>query len=203
MTNIINITQEGSRYHLDTLKEEARKSDLDAMILKGNHKSSHSVLNSSELDKSISKEIHHGWSLTLTIESLQSIKNTGVVPLWVAEQFSINEKREWYIKRRVTHDCSFPGTSELSVNNRVHRESLQPCSYGFCLLRILLHMISAMKSRWKKRILTEKKPGRIITPDTCNYNKSFDMHCNTWRDSFFLFEFTLWHHTCASRIYDC
>ena len=54
------------------------------MILRGNHKSSHSVLNSAELDKSISKEIYHGWALPLTIEYLQSIKNAGVVPLGVA-----------------------------------------------------------------------------------------------------------------------
>ena len=45
---------------------------------------------------------------------------------------------------RVNHDCSFPGPSGLSVNNRVQQKSLQPCFYGFCLLRIL-HMISTMR----------------------------------------------------------
>ena len=83
-------------------------------------------------------------------------KNVGVVTLGVEEQFSINEKGERYVKIRVTHDCSFPGPSGLSVNNRVQRESLQPCFYGFCLLRIL-YMISAMQSRWPtKRILIGK-----------------------------------------------
>ena len=75
------------------------------MILSRNHKSSHSVLTSAALDKAISKEIDHGWAFTFTIEPLQSIKNSGVVPLGVAEQLSINEKRERYIKSRVTHDC--------------------------------------------------------------------------------------------------
>ena len=65
--NIINIIQKGSRYHLDTIKEETRKSYLDPMILRGNHRSSHSVLNSAALDKSTSKEIDHGWALLLTI----------------------------------------------------------------------------------------------------------------------------------------
>ena len=74
------------------------------MILRGSHKSSHSVLKSAALDKSIRKEIDHGWALTLTIESLQNIKNAGVVTLGVAEQFSINEKGGYYIKERVTHD---------------------------------------------------------------------------------------------------
>ena len=62
------------------------------MILRGNHKSSQSVLNTAALNKSINKEIDHGWALPLTIESLQSIKHSGVVPLGVAEKFSINEK---------------------------------------------------------------------------------------------------------------
>ena len=126
------------------------------MILRGNHKSSQSVLNAAALNKAMSKEIDHGWALPLTIESLQDVKNAGVVPLGVSEQFSINEKGERYFKRRVTHDCSFPGSSGLSVNNRVQWESLQPCFHGFCLLRIL-HMISAMRSRWPtKQILIGK-----------------------------------------------
>ena len=74
------------------------------MILRGNHKSSHSVLNLDALEKSISKEIDHGWALPLTNESLQKIKNAGVVPLGVAEQFSIDEEGERYIKRHMTRD---------------------------------------------------------------------------------------------------
>ena len=94
--------------------------------------------------------------MPLTIGYLQSIKNAGVVPLGVEEQFSINEKGERYIKRRITHDCSLPAPSGLSVNNQVQQESLQPCFYGFCLLRIL-HIISAMRSRWPtKQILIGK-----------------------------------------------
>ena len=37
---IINIIQKCLRYHLDPIKEGERKSDLDAIILRGNHKSS-------------------------------------------------------------------------------------------------------------------------------------------------------------------
>ena len=81
------------------------------MIPRGNHKSSQSVLNAAAANKAMSKEIDHGWALPLTIEYLQSTKNAGVVPLGVAEQLSINDKGERYIKRRITHDCSFPGPS--------------------------------------------------------------------------------------------
>ena len=94
--------------------------------------------------------------MPLTIESLQSIKNTGVGPLGFAEQFSINEKGDHYIKRHVTHEYSFLGPSGISLNNRFQRESLQLCFYGFCLLTIL-HIISAMRSIWQtKRILIGK-----------------------------------------------
>ena len=57
------------------------------MILRGNHKSYQSVVNAAAINKAISKDIDHGWALPLTIESLQSIKNEGVVPLGVEEQF--------------------------------------------------------------------------------------------------------------------
>ena len=70
---IINIIQKGSHYQIDTIKEKSRKSDLDLMIPRGNYKSSHSYLNSASLEKSIRKEIDHGWELTLTIKSLQNI----------------------------------------------------------------------------------------------------------------------------------
>ena len=72
--NIINIIQQGYRYHLDPTKEETQKFDLDAIILRGNHKSSHSEINSAALEKSISKEIYHRWVLPLTIKYLQNIK---------------------------------------------------------------------------------------------------------------------------------
>ena len=51
------------------------------MKLRGNHKSSHSVLNSAALEKYISKDIDHGWALPITIESLQNIKKCrGLAP---------------------------------------------------------------------------------------------------------------------------
>ena len=66
-TKIINIIQKGSCYHPDLIEEETRKSDLGAMILRGNHKSSHSVLNPAALEKSIIKYIDHVLALLLTI----------------------------------------------------------------------------------------------------------------------------------------
>ena len=89
------------------------------MLLRGEHNSAKSDLNESALEKSIDKEVEHEWALPLTIDSICHIKNVGVVLLGVAEQFSINEKVECYTKRSVIHNCSLPGPSGLSINNRV------------------------------------------------------------------------------------
>ena len=97
--------------------------------------------------------MEHEWALPLTIDSICHIKKLGVVPLGVAEKFTINKKLEHYTKIRVTHDCSFPGSSGLSVNNWLLRDTLQTCFYRFYHFRIL-HMITAMRIEWpSKRIL--------------------------------------------------
>ena len=114
------------------------------MVLGGNHKSEKSALNTAVLEKPINKEVEHVWEFPLTINSIRHIKNTGVIPLVVVEKFTINKKGERYTKICVTHKFSLPSPSGLSVNNRVLRDTLQPCFYGFCLLK-KLHMIAAVR----------------------------------------------------------
>ena len=77
---IINIIQQGSHHHLDPIEEETQKSDLDAMILRGDHSSSHSEMKSAELDNAIIRDIDHILALPFTIESLQNIKTQGLCP---------------------------------------------------------------------------------------------------------------------------
>ena len=96
--------QKGSHNHLSQIEEATSKSDLEAMLLRGNYKSAKSDLNASVLEKAIEKEIKHEWSLTFTIDSIRHIKTVGVVPPGVAEELSINKKGERYTKRRVTYD---------------------------------------------------------------------------------------------------
>ena len=59
--NTINIIQQGSSYHLYPIEEETQKSDLEVIIVRENHKSSYSEINSSSLEYIINKEIDHGW----------------------------------------------------------------------------------------------------------------------------------------------
>ena len=108
------------------------------------------------MEKATGKEVDHGWALPLTIDLVRHIKNVGVIPLGISEKFSVNEKEEIYKKSRINHDCSFPGSSGLLLNNRILKETLQPRFCKFCLLTIL-HMIVAMQIRWTSRIILIRK----------------------------------------------
>ena len=72
----------------------------------------------------------------------------------------------------MTHDCSSPCASGLSVNKQVQQESLKICFCGFFLLSII-HMISAMWGKWPtKRIFTGKRDW--MQPTTESMQKIYD-----------------------------
>lgn len=95
------------------------------MIKRGNHQSSKPSENLNALKNCFQKEISHGWSIPVQPSILTNIKGTSVVPLGIVSQWSINEEGNKFIKRRTTHDCTFPGPSGSSINNRVITELLQ------------------------------------------------------------------------------
>ena len=66
------------------------------MILRGNNKLARSAPNAEALEKSIEKEVEHGYVLPLRIDSICHIKNIVVVPLGLSEQLLINEIGERY-----------------------------------------------------------------------------------------------------------
>ena len=139
------IVTTGVTYPLEHLPEHIRKEDLHFMIDRGNHQSATSKENEASLLKNYAKEVERGWMLPTTIESVNKIKGACVIPVGVATQFTIDEKGNRKFKRRTTHDASFPPPSEQSINNRMFRELLTNCFYGYCMIR-LLHAIHIM--RW-------------------------------------------------------
>ena len=78
------------------------------MLLRGKHKPGKSMLNAYALETEMDKEVKYVWTLPLKIYSVRQVNEVGVVPLGVANKFSINEKRMRYTKRHITHDCSLP-----------------------------------------------------------------------------------------------
>ena len=55
-----------------------------------------------------------------TLESVTKIKSTGVIPVGVVTKFTIDDRGNRKVKRRRTHDASFPPPSEKSINNRMN-----------------------------------------------------------------------------------
>lgn len=81
-----------------------------------------------------------GYQFVIPVSYLTKLKNAGVIPIGVADQYSINEKGERIPKPRPTHDASFPTPTGYSVNNDHDLELLTECFYGQCLRR-LIHAI--------------------------------------------------------------
>ena len=183
-TKSINIIQQGYCYHINTIEEETRKSDLDAMIIRGNHKSSQSVLNAAALNKSISKEIDHGWALPLKIESLQSIKNAGVVPhmsgrtilnKWEGGTLHQNMCNPWLLIPRplktVGKQLSPTGVTPTML---LWFLPAQDYTHDLCNAK---QMANKTNTYWKNR------PGRSLLPDTRKRKNRVDIHCDSWQAS--------------------
>ena len=146
----------GVTYQLEDLLEEVRKEDLGHMIERGNHKSADDPDNHPTLLKNYEKEVRMGWMLPVTIESVKKIKDAAVIPVGIAKQFTIDNKGRRQVKRRTTHDATFPAPSNHSLNDRLIMENLEKCFYGHCLLR-LLHTIQKMRIKHPElRILITK-----------------------------------------------
>ena len=128
--------------------EEERIKDLDEAIKRGNNKSASSCEENKEaVNSNYDKEVAHGWMIPIKIDVIKKIKGTGVIPIGIATQFTIDEKGKRKIKRRLTHNCSRVGPTNTSVNSRCDKELLEPSIFAFCFLRIL-HMLHAMRLKY-------------------------------------------------------
>lgn len=115
---------------MEEISEETRKEDLKHMIERGNHKSA--LMNTQTLDDNYTKEVNHGWMLPILKHSLTILKGAALIPVGVATQFTIDNKGNRKVKKRTTHDASFPPPSNQSVNNRLIKELLVGYFYGHC-----------------------------------------------------------------------
>lgn len=147
---IKSILDKGVTYPVKPITEEDRLNDIEYHLKRGNHQSSLIPENAAALDKAFTKEVQNRWALPLLPSSLKSIPNASVTPLGVAVQWTIDENRNRKLKRRTTHDCTFPGPSGLSCNLRILQDELEPCTYGHALLRFL-HGIHFMRYRYPNR----------------------------------------------------
>jgi len=139
-SHLKEILTNGATFPLRPISEETRKIDLEFHLNRGNRKSTEK--NDAVLSKIIENDISKGYVLPLPREILFRIPSASLAPLGCVDQESINERGERTTKFRMTHDQSFLGPSNHSVNERVITELLPNCMYRFTLSRILHYIIS-------------------------------------------------------------
>ena len=135
---IENTLKNGCIYPLKKTPDEVtRLKDLQAMIDRGNHKSSHVPHLAKCLDENIEKEVRKGFLIPLPVKYLKHLKNAVVIPMGMNEQYSINELGEKIMKSRPCHGASFPTPSGCSVNKDHDKQLLSKCRYDQCLQRVI------------------------------------------------------------------
>ena len=142
---------------LSKLDDKTLKNDCLENIKRGNHKSSSKIKEVVEfVNKQYKKEVSKGWMIPIPTNILSLLKNACVIPIGVTSQFTINEKAETIKKLRLTHDCSWEGPSESSINNRIDESKLAPLQYGRCILRVLHNLQFMRFKNPNRRILIFK-----------------------------------------------
>ena len=155
-TTLRELLDKGAQFPLESISESERLNDLMGRIAKGNHKSASE--NADFLADALKKEIQRGWILPLPVEAAMEIPNMEMAPLGVATHLGINADGEFIPKMRVTHDLSFPGEyTESSINSRVVEEDLEPCMFGYMLLRLIHYIVSLRRRYPDKKIWLRKE----------------------------------------------
>ena len=136
----------GSEWIMEPIEEQVRLLDLKGAMKRGNHKSASK--HEKFLADGLKKEIRKGWQLILPLVCANEIPNLVISPMGVAEALGISARGKFVPKKRITHDLSFLGCkSQESTNSRILDESLEPCMFGYCLLR-LIHKILQLRRKY-------------------------------------------------------
>ena len=138
------ILENGMPYHVTTeLTEEQCREEMEANILRGNHKSAMEQADVAE--RLLGKDVKHGFSLPVSKEVVRKLKSAMVQLAGVANQFALQPDGSRVPKGRLTYDLTFEITGEcVSVNNRVDMSKYPEMIYGWCLPRCI-HFVVALR----------------------------------------------------------
>ena len=137
------ILDSGSKMPLQPMDPLLEQEDLLLGLKRGNHKGA--TLREPLLNKLVTKDVTHAFALPISTDSAEKIKDGRWAPLNIASQWTIDAKGDKIMKDRLTHDQSFRGlSSDISINEQLEVDKLEPLIYGFMFIR-LLHMIHAMR----------------------------------------------------------
>lgn len=129
----------GASFPLDDISPTDREQDLIFHANRGNHQSA--VKNAAILKSIIQEDVQRGFALPLPITALHFIPNASLAPLGCVKQSSVDMLGNRVVKYRMTHDQTFPGPSELSVNLRVQHDKLPPIRYSYVLMRTIHYIL--------------------------------------------------------------
>jgi hypothetical protein len=169
-------------YPLANISEEDRLHDIEFMLQRGNHKSTVDPLGAAALHKSFAKEVQYQWAIPIQPHCIKYIPGASVTPLGVATQWSIDANNNRIIKRRTTHDCTFPGPSGLSCNNRVIKELVEECTYGHAFKRFI-HGIHTIRRNHPQSIIWMNKTDMDAAYRRIHTNMSAAVTCITIIDN--------------------
>ena len=146
----------GSKFPVAEATEESRLLDLHQAFDRGNHKSA--LKNEEFLAEAIEKETKKGWLICIPEDKFDKVPNLVISPMGVADQLGVTATGDFAMKRRVTHDLSFPGQySGESINSRVIKEVLEPCMFGHALVRIIHYIVNTRSRFPNKKIWIRKE----------------------------------------------
>jgi hypothetical protein len=144
----------GSTWPLSPLGDINQLLDINDALAFGNHKGADQQ--PELLLKLVRDDVNRGFALHLPLEKIKKIPGVLFAPLNIQLQKTINERGEIIPKDRLTHNQSWKGQSETSVNSRVDEEQLMPCYFGRALRRIINWTVAAQKQYPNKWILATK-----------------------------------------------
>ena len=143
-------------FPLRPISDDARRTDLQATLSRGNHKSARG--HETKLLAMLKEEVEKGWQLPLPKEAALELPGCAVAPLGVVSQWTIEADRSRQAKLRLTQNQSFNTTpgEKRNVNDRVITDNLTPARFGRALMR-LLHYICLLQRRFPgERLLMTK-----------------------------------------------
>jgi hypothetical protein len=138
-SHLENILLNGASFPLDDISPTDREQDLIFHANRGNHQSA--VKNAAILKSIIQEDVQRGFALPLPITALHFIPNASLAPLGCVKQSSVDMLGNRVVKYRMTHDQTFPGPSELSVNLQVQHDKLPPIRYSYVLMRTIHYIL--------------------------------------------------------------
>jgi hypothetical protein len=136
------------------ITEKEREQEVLAMLVRGNHKSAKDE--PEIVEKLLTKDVVHGFSMVIPIELVPLIPNAMVQPVGLAKQWTLDDQAKRVIKYRITQDLTYSETSSkeapMSINSRIDMDQYPEMVYGWALPRII-HFIVALRLAWPLRTI--------------------------------------------------